>query len=235
MKRNLFIIMVLAIVTVINLYGQETGEAVPEYNPDTVFVFKSPRPLIRVAPSEQVFDNAAGAHLLMSGNGYGFGAFYYLRLTNSLTGFASIYFSGARNTDEFEYYDPETGEIIIPGKKNRLYMMPVMFGVNYYMLRDVLGKAFQPYIGIGLGPTFIMANSYQKEFFEAIGYTQLHTRFGSFIGLGADVTSSPKAVLGVDIRYYYIPYGDNGLESIEGMPIYDFGGIFLSLNFGWRF
>ncbi len=235
MRKYSFIVLIIALISAAGLKAQETGEAIPEFNPDTVFVFKSPRPLVRIAPSERVFDNGIGFHLLMSGNGYGFGMFYSLRVANSLNAFASIYLSGARKSDEFEYYDPETGEIIIPGKKNRLYMIPVMFGVNYYLFRGTLDKAFQPYLSGGLGPTFILANSYQKEFFEAIGYTQFHTRFGGFMGLGADVTSSPKTVLGVDLRYYYIPFGGDGLESIENMPIYNFGGIFLSINFGWKF
>ncbi len=232
---RIFAVIILTVILSGILYAQETGEPVPEFNPDTVFIFKSPRPLLTVAPSERVFDNGMGLHLLMSGNGYGFGVFYALRLNKFWNAFTSVYFSGARKSDEFEYYDPETGEIIIPGKKNRLYMIPVMFGIHYYAFRESLHESFQPYFSAGLGPTFILANSYQRDFFEAIGYTQFHTRFGGFFGLGADVTSNPKAILGVDVRYYYIPFGGDGIESIENVPIYNFGGIFLSLNFGWRF
>ena len=235
MKKIIIIILLVFLFPVFSVYAQKTGEVTPEYNPDTVFVFNSPRPLVRKAPSEMVYDKGVGFHLLLSGNGYGLGFFYTKHITKSLNAFASLYLSGARNTDEFEYYDPQTGQIIIPGKKNRLYLLPLMFGLNYYMLRDVLSKSFQPYLGFGVGPTFILVNPYEKEFFQAIGYTRLKIRFGSFIGLGADVTANPKTILGIDLRYYYIPYGGNGLESIEGMPIYDFGGLFLSLNFGWKF
>jgi len=234
MKKTLLTIFIL-VVSVLTLKAQETGEPLPGYNPDSVFIFKSPRPLVSVSPSEIVFDNAAGFNMLLSGSGFGFGLFYYLRLSENWNGFISAYFSGARASDEFSYYDPYTGEEIVPGKVNRLYVIPLMFGVQYYMFKSELDDTFQPYLSGGLGPSFVLANSFQREFFNAIGYTQFNTRFGTFIGAGADVMAKYNTVMGVDIRYYYIPFGGDGLESVQNLPIYNFGGIFLALNIGWRF
>jgi len=235
MKLKLFFILSFIIVVTFDVTGQETGEPLPEFNPDSVFIFRSPRPLISLSPSEIIYDNSAGFNMIISGNGFGFGGFFTTNLSEDLLAFASVYFSGARESDEFEYYDPITGEIIVPGKKNRLYVVPLMFGLQYYIFRNELDESFQPYIGGGLGPAFVLANSFQREFFNAIGYTQFNTRPGFFLGAGADIMSKHNTVMGLDIRYYYIPFGGDGLESVEGLPIYNFGGIFLALNIGWRF
>jgi hypothetical protein len=32
------------------------------------------------------------------------------------------------------------------------------------------------------------------------------------------------------IRYYYIPFGGNGIDSIKDLPMKDFGGLFIALG-----
>jgi hypothetical protein len=38
--------------------------------------------------------------------------------------------------------------------------------------------------------------------------------------------------MGFTLRYYTIPFGGEGLESIQGVPINNFGGVFLTLSVG---
>jgi hypothetical protein len=219
----------------LNLKSQQTGEPLPGLNPDTVYVFESPRPLINPVPPESRIKNLIGFSLNMSGSGYGAGFSYTRKINEIFSLFTSFYFSGARNSDELEYWDPYTGQTIIPGKVNRLYLLPLMFGGELQPFHDVFDDSFRPYLRLGVGPSFIFANDYSVEFFKAIGQTEIYTRFGSFLGLGANLMGQGKTTMGLDISYYYIPFGGNGLESMKDLPIYNFGGIVLSLNFSYKF
>jgi hypothetical protein len=53
--------------------------------------------------------------------------------------------------------------------------------------------------------------------------------------MGANFGSNNKTLVSANIRYYIIPFGGEGLESIKDLPITQFGGIFLSLSFGTKF
>lgn len=199
---------------------------------DTNIVFNSPRPLIKSQTTEIGSYKSWGFNLILSNNGFGFGLFYDKFIAEDLSLFANLYMSGARNTDEFEYYDPNTGRLFVPGKINRLYMFPLTFGMNKFVFTKALNSNFFPYINFGVGPTFIIATPYEKEFFTSFGYTHLYIRFGGFVGGGINIPTTSNSYLGFSIRYYWIPFGGNGLESIKDLPIKDFGGLFLGLNIG---
>ncbi|OGU17393.1 MAG: hypothetical protein A2X61_05725 [Ignavibacteria bacterium GWB2_35_12] len=224
----------LFIIASATAWGQVKGEDVKPYNPDTVFIYESPRPLVTPASKKPALDEAWGVDLIFSNSGFGIGSFYQYNITKDLFSFASLYISGARNTDEFSWYDPNTGRDTIYGKVNRLYMFPLTFGLQQFILTDVISESLKLFIQGGMGPTFILATPQNREFFNAFSYAKFYTRFGTFLGVGADVGTS-TTLLSVNARYYYIPFGGDGLESIKDFPIKDFGGVFLSLSFGTRF
>ncbi|MFN3781195.1 MAG: hypothetical protein ACK4SO_03355 [Candidatus Kapaibacteriota bacterium] len=122
--------------------------------------------------------------------------------------------------------------MFIPGKVNRLYMLPISFGLSQSFFTDILGTNFTPYLNIGVGPTIIFSTPYEKEFFSSLGYSRFYIRFGTFIGTGVNIPVTNKSYIGISARQYWIPFGGDGLESIKGKPIKDFGGFFLGLNFG---
>lgn len=211
----------------------------PIFNPDTVFIFESPRPLINAKLNPENMDNAWGIDLILSNNGFGGGLFWQQNINKDLLTFASIYFSGARNTDEFDYryFDPYTGtiEYRVPNKVNRLFMFPLMFGLQNYLFTETLTDSFRPYFLAGLGPTFILSTPYEREFFNSFGYADFFIRFGAMLGLGSEVSGVGNTIISVNLRYYYIPFGGDGLQSILNNPIKDFGGIFLSISIGMKY
>jgi hypothetical protein len=241
--KQIFILVVLNFLLSSVLFSQIKGEPPapkPKFNPDTIFVFNSPRPLINVEKEPENLKNSWGIDLLFSNNGFGAGFFLQKKFSDDLSIFGSIYFSGARNTDEFEVYIPLDSLGInwtttVPGKINRLYMFPVTFGLQKYFFRNLISETLRPYANIGFGPTIILATPYSREFFNAFGYGRFFIRFGSFLGVGADVGTLGKALMAVNIRYYYIPFGGNGIESVINHPLKDFGGLFLSLSIGTRY
>jgi len=232
------IVGILVLVIILNLNGtvkaQITGAPLPgkPIEEDTTIIFTSPRPLLSESQQDKLHSKAWGLDLLFSSNGFGAGAFYQRFFTENTTGFVNFGISGARNSDEFEQYNPYTGQITVPNKVNRLYIFPLTLGVEYRLFADKIAESFRPHINAGVGTTFILATPYDREFFLAFGHANGYTRFGGFVGIGANVGSSSKSLMGVNVRYYFIPFGGNGLESIRDLPITDFGGLFLTLSVG---
>ncbi|MBS1537278.1 MAG: hypothetical protein JST20_05965 [Bacteroidetes bacterium] len=214
--------------------AQVTGAPLPgrPFDEDTTIIFTSPRPLLSEFQQSKVHSKAWGLDLLFSSNGFGAGGFYQRFFSETTSGFINLGISGARNSDEFEQYNPYTGQVYVPNKINRLYIFPLTIGVQYRVFADKIAESLRPHINAGIGTTFILATPYDREFFSAFGHANGYTRFGGFVGVGANLGSSSKSLMGINVRYYFIPFGGNGLESIRDLPITDFGGLFLTLSVG---
>jgi hypothetical protein len=204
---------------------------------DTLFVFQSPRSLLTNSEKKSV-EKTIGFNVLFSGSGYGGGLFYSLSLGEDIVGFANLEISPRRNRSEFEQVDPNTGRFFIPGKKHWLMMFPLMIGLNYKVFQNDLSESLRPYVSAGVGPTFVMASPYdyptKYEFFNTLGDAVWYTRPGAFLGAGTYIGSTSKTSLAVNVRYYVIPFGGDGIESVAGNPITDFGGLFISLCIGFK-
>ncbi len=222
--------LVLAASAQAQTTGDEPGDLpmTPE-DTDSVMVFTSPRPLLEDGdPNAQKLD-AWGFDLLFSQNGFGFGGFYRREFSRDFFGFLHLGMSGAKNTDELDRYDSERG-LFVPDKINRLFMFPTTIGVERRLFADDLSDSFRPYLQAGVGSALIMAMPYNEGFFSDIGDTKFYIRPSGFLGFGAYVGESKSSLTAVNIRYYYIPFGGEGIESVRGFPIKNFGGIFLSLS-----
>lgn len=232
--RNIVLVALLFAIQS-GLYGQIAGEA--PTGVDTLIIFEPATPLLGYGGLDPVRENAAGLDLLFSSSGYGLGGFYQRRLSDNITAFAHMGISGRRNTDEFE--NVWLGPVpVVANKINRLFMVPTSVGLQYQLFTESLQDNFRPFLSAGAGPTFIIATPYIRdgefvEFFSSFGRASLYTRFGGHIGVGSFFGNpSSGSLIGVQIRYYIIPFGGDGLESMRGSPIRDFGGVFLSLTIG---
>lgn len=204
---------------------------------DSVIVFRSPRPLVESEDCNVSISGSAGVDLLFSGSGWGLGGFYSLLLSEDLSFYTQLGISGRRNSDEFE--NAWLGPILIVSNKvNRLFMLPMTLGLQYRLARGGLQDSFRPFVTAGFGPTMIVATPYIRdgmyyEFFQSFGYADFFTRFSGVVGVGSYFGSYEKGPLvGIQIRYYTIPFGRGGIESIRDYPITNFGGVFLSLSLG---
>lgn len=218
--------------------GQIAGET-PTI-PDTLIVFEPAEPLMANADGLKNAKQAFGLDILFSGSGWGFGGFYHHRIADNTTAFVNVGVSPRRNTDEFE--NAYLGNIpVVSSKVNRLFMIPVTFGVNYRLFAETLQESFRPFASAGITPTVILQTPYivdgvYYEFFNSFSYTQAYLRLGAMFCIGSLFGDPAEGnITGVTIRYYTIPFGDDGLESIQGNPITNFGGIFLSLSIGTAF
>lgn len=241
--NKIILVVIFSIFSSGFIFGQEKGGDKP-FNPDSVIVFNSPRPLINNQPQSNTGINGWGGDLLLSDSGFGFGLFFHTFLSENLIAYTSLYISGARNSDEFEEYNYYSNTWQVRNKINRIYKFPLMVGLQYFIFKDALSESLQPYLSMGLGPTFIVSAPYTYNripngeimgWFKSFSYADTYTKFGGFIGIGSYFGNLSKNVLGVNVKYYYVPFGGNGLESVIGLPIENFGGIFLSLSFGTAF
>jgi len=212
MKTFIFSLAIL-IITFSNVNAQEIGEIVPE-KPPMVFP-----------------DNAYGADILFTEGGFGLGMFYHHQFSQEITAFADFSVSEAKDEKEFEYVDIY-GNTYTYGKKNRIFLLPLNFGIQYRLFERALYDNLRPYINLGVGPTIVLTSPYEKEFFNAFGSAHANYALGSYVGFGANFGTDKKSLIGLNIRYYIIHLFNNGVESLYNRPKNNFGGIFLSISLG---
>jgi hypothetical protein len=231
MMKTIYFILIL-FCAYIPALAQQPGETTGGFNKDTVFVFKSPRPLLTYEEKNATINDGTGIKLVLNESGFGFGMFHQRQINDDFAWFIETYFSSARNADEFEYYNFEEQEYRVPNKVNRVYKMPLMVGIQYFVFKDFLHKNFRPMVNAGFGPTFIASTPYNKGWFEAWDSAKYFGRFGGFVGIGANFGSN-MGMSSINVRYYYVPAGESEIESLRDFPIDNFGGLTISLNIGF--
>lgn len=178
-------------------------------------------------------EDSWGFELLFSQSGFGFGMHWTSAWSSEWYSMFSFGINGARNSDEFEVYDDINNRIYVPNKVNRLYNIPITYSVMRRLFSGSLTETLRPYVQAGAGTSFIVAAPYDQEFFSSFGDANTYLRPAAFIGIGAWVGNPAVSLTSVNIRYYTIPFGGDGLESIRDLPLTNFGGVFLSLNVGF--
>lgn len=232
----------LAIIPVISA-GQERPPR------DTTIIFKPSSPDVIQKKVYEPYRNAYGIDLLISNNGFGAGLFYRHEFDDVLSDFVTLAISDVKDEGEFEFYDPYTGQTFVPGKKNRMLLIPLVLGVQYRLFKDDIVDNFRPYITAGVGPSMVFVAPYantrqvqgpdgsiltfseQVEFFSSLKYGQAKYTLGGYVGAGVYFGLDKGTLSGVSVRYYIVPF-KNGIESLQNVYIKQFGGFYITLNFG---
>jgi hypothetical protein len=240
--HKMLLILAVLLIGLGSARAQVTGDDLPAT--DTTIVFRPVRPLMEDVTNQAVAYNSAGANLLLSGSGWAFGGFYGIELGSGITLGIDAFITGRRNTDEFDNALLNGVIPVVAEKVNRLFMIPVTVSLHYRLFRESLQETFRPFVAFGATAGNIIRTPYIDEgdfynpprffeFFESFGYAETYLRPGIMIGMGAVFGPVGKGnQVGVNIKYYTIPFGGEGLESIRGKPITDFGGLIISLSIG---
>jgi hypothetical protein len=218
---------------------------------DTTIVFTPSNPTLIRLQSYRPLVHAWGLDILMSNNGFGLGAFYRYEMTDELSIMVNFAISDVKDEAEVEQFD-YFGQSIIPGKKNRLLLMPLIASVQYRLFKDDIVDNFQPFITAGLGPTMVFVAPYAHpttyyypdsssytdpgkiDFFTSLKYGKLRYTLGGFIGVGAYFGLEKGSISGLSVKYYLAPFPD-GIEIMDHGYIKNFGGLFITLTFGSLF
>ena len=175
--------------------------------------------------------NSMGVGLMISTNGFGMGTFFRHEYSDDFSGFIDFSVSEAKDDDEREYVD-YYGQTYIPGKVNRFLVLPLFVGVEKRLFKDDIMDNFRPYISAAAGPAMIYVFPYNEEYFTALGYGQPKYTLGGYVGAGAYFGSERSNLLGINVRYYYIPYNAGLVSMSNGALKTQFGGFSIILNFG---
>ncbi|MBI5022224.1 MAG: hypothetical protein HZB59_12375 [Ignavibacteriales bacterium] len=175
--------------------------------------------------------HAMGIDILVSTGGLGFGTFYRHEYSNNLSAFIDFSISEASDENEVDYVDYYTGQTFTQGKTNRFLVLPLFIGAQYRLFEDDIVDNFRPYINGAVGPTMIYMFPYQHDFFTDLSSGSPKYTAGGYIGFGAYFGSERSTLLGLNIRYYIIPYR-SGLQSMWNKQMKEFGGVYISLSFG---
>ncbi len=196
-----------------NTFSQGIGELAPE------------KELLKFPP------NSLGCDIMFSEGGFGLGGFYRHAISSNLSYFLDFSISEAKDQNEMEYVD-YWGNTTVLGKKNRVFILPLLAGLNYRLFSSELGDNFRPFISAAVGPSTIVTTPYEREFFNSFRMAQARYTTGGYIGLGANFGSDQKTLMGISLRYYVTHLFDQGVESLAGRYQKDLGGFYIILNIG---
>jgi len=216
MKKSFLSLFIL--IPLLSLNAQEIGELAEEEAP-------------KIFP-----DNSLGLDIMFSEGGIGMGFFYRRQLNQKLTVFTDFSISEAKDEQEIDFVDPYYPyQTITYGKKNRIFLLPLNFGLQYRLFEKVLSDNLRPYFNLGVGPAMVVTTPYDREFFNAFGKAQSRFTVGGYIGFGGNFGLDNSSLVGLNIRYYIIRFFDDGVESLYGKYKKELGGIFLTINIGMMY
>ena len=213
--QRILITLILVLFPIIS-FSQEIGEIVP---PDPPATFP---------------DNAFGLDVMIGESGFGIGGFYRHQTTRKLTFFTDFSFSEAKDEREFEYIDIY-GNTITYGKKNRIFQIPLNFGLQFRLFEYQLEDNLRPYINAGVGPSLVITTPYAKEYFNAFGDANFYVAAGGYVGFGANFGLDKSSLVGLNFRYYLINFFNKGVESLEGRYNKTIGGFYVTINIGFMY
>lgn len=178
--------------------------------------------------------DAWGIDIMFSTNGFGIGTFFRHEYSDELSGFIDFSILESKDDQEIEYVD-YYGNTYSLGKINRFLVMPLFIGVQHRLFKDDIVDNFRPYISGAVGPAMIYVFPYNEEYFTALGKGKPKYTYGAYICLGSYFGFDKSNILGLNIRYYYIPYPGGLISMQKGTDTISkkqFGGLALSLTFG---
>jgi len=186
-------------------------------------------------PHLQLPNNALGLDLMIGEGGFGLGGFYRYNYSKTLTGFVDFSISESKNARELDRYDYYGNPLPIYGKKNRVLLLPLNFGLQYRLFYQSLTDNLRPYISMGVGPTMFVTTPAQMEFFKSFGRANVLFGAGGYIGFGANFGLSPRNLTGINIRYYISHLFNDGIEQYFGDFKKSLQHVTLTINIGFMY
>ncbi len=221
-----FFILVLICLAVYPLHAQEGGRIVftdPKSSDDKVLTEDDLQPRT----------HAWGADLMIGTDGFGIGLFYSRTLSDVTTAFANISFSEAKDDRQRDVIDPWYGQYSL-NKTNYVFRVPLFFGLQYRLFKETITDNFRPFLNGGVGPVMLYITPSKGDFLSSLGGGSTRYTYGGFLGAGAQFGFDRSSVLGVNVRYYFIPIPE-GIQSVQQGTMSNANGFYITLNFGSAF
>lgn len=211
MKKILFIAIILPIISI---NAQRIGELAPE------------------KPHLKLPNNSWGINLLFGEGGFGLGTFLRHSFGKRVTGFVDFSFSESKDERETERFDIFGRPLPTPGKVNRVFVLPLTFGLQYRLFYDTITDNLRPYIDFGVGPTLAVTTPAQLEIFSSFKKAHAKLAAGGYVGFGANFGVSTSSLMGLTFRYYLIHFFDKGVESLANNFRQNLGSFYFGITLG---
>ena len=176
--------------------------------------------------------NSIGFDIIIGEGGFGAGGFYRYVYSNAITGFLDFSIYESKSEREIQRYNFWGYPLPIQGKKNRVFLLPLNFGVMYRLFYNDLTDNLRPFISLGVGPTLIITTPAIEEFFNSFGKAKAHLGIGGYIGIGTNIGNNPNNLTGVNLRYYLTQIINGGIEQYEGEFKTSLQQVSLTINIG---
>lgn len=157
--------------------------------------------------------NALGFDLMIGEGGFGMGGFYKYNYTKTLAAVIDFSISESKHEKEVERYDIFGFPLPVVGKKNRVFLLPLNFGVQYRLFYESLTDNLRPYLSAAIGPTMFVTTPAEEEFFKSFGSAKSKFGLGGYVGFGANFGTNSRNLTGINIRYYLFYLFDEGIEQ----------------------
>ena len=168
--------------------------------------------------------NQWGINFAYTEKGFGFSSTYYAPISKTTDLYANLLVSGVSDDREFEEFDI-FGNSFIKNKQNRVFMIPLSLGIRHAIFQDDLEGSLKPVVSLGVAPTLVLTNPYDRGYFEAFGYFQPSFAFGGYGGIGIEFAQGNDMAFSFNANYYYLPVIGREVNSLENTPIKDLGGL----------
>lgn len=186
-------------------------------------------------PHAKFPNNTLGFDLMIGEGGFGLGGFYRYNYTKRFTGFVDFSISESKHEREIQRYDYFGHSLPIIGKKNRVFLLPLNFGIQYRLFYESLTDNFRPYVSGGIGPAVFVTTPAQEEFFKSFGNAKAQFGTGGYLGFGANFGINSANLTGINIRYYVLQLFNNGIEQYTGDFKKTLHHITLTINIGFMY
>lgn len=186
-------------------------------------------------PHLKLPNNALGIDLMIGEGGFGLGGFYKYSYSNTLSGFVDLSVSESKHEREIERFDIFGYPLPIYGKKNRVFLIPLNFGIQYRLFYDSLTDNLRPYLSLGVGPSMFITTPAQEEFFKSFGSAKALFGAGGYIGFGANFGLNSNNLTGINIRYYVAQLFNDGVEQYYGDLKKTLHHVTLTINIGFMY
>jgi len=180
-------------------------------------------------------NNSLGLDIMIGEGGFGLGGFYRYEYTNEITGFVDLSISESKSEREIQRYSIFGYPLPIEGKINRVFLLPLNFGIQYRMFYGTLTDNLRPYLNAGVGPTLIISTPAQEEFFRSFGSAKTKFGFGGYVGIGANIGNNTSNLTGVNIRYYLQQLFGDGIEQYKDDFKKTLGQVTLTITIGFMY
>jgi len=173
-----------------------------------------------------------GISFLYSENGFGPTLNYHKTLNNTTQLITSFGIMSVSDSREFEQYD-YLGNKNTPNKENRIFLFPVSIGIKKEIFGDEITGAIRPILNVGISPSLVLTNPYEREYFNAMGYFQAAFAVGGYAGMGLEFKETQGVSFAFNVNYSYVTPIGKEINSLKDRKINNLTG--LQLGFGVRF